>query len=87
MKRREVIEKGFNKVKQVVDRLLDDHGDEEQEFVRITRSLVIEIDISGGCEVQLYALRDGADMDGCTSGIWDTDSIYEDIRYLLNCWV
>lgn len=87
MTRQEIVEKGFEKAKKVIDRIIDIHGDNMRENVRITRSLVLEINIVGGCDVQIYAIRDGVDMDGCTSGIWDVDGIYKDIKYLLNCWV
>lgn len=87
MTREEVVEKGYEKAKKVVDRMLDGHGENEQEFVKITRALTLEIDIVNGCEIQIYAIRDGADMDGCTNMLFDTEKIHDDIRYLLNCWV
>ena len=89
MTREEVVEKGYEKAKKVVDRMLDGHGENEQEFVKITRALTLEIDIVDGIEIQIYAVRDGADMDGCTNMFskYDTEKIYDDIRYLLNCWV
>ena len=96
MGRQDQIEKGYRKVKKVIQKMKESHSlDYTSERVKITNKLTMEVkcvrsefevrkeDIGTAYGFEVYAIKDGKDID-CAS---DHGNFDEDIRYLLNCYI
>ena len=96
MKREERIEKGYRKVKKVIKKMQKSHSlNYTCELVKISNKLTFEVkcqrkefevheeDIGSAYGFEIYAIKEGRDIDCVT----DHGNFDEDIKYLLNCYL
>jgi len=100
MSREQIISEGLRKTKDIIAKMLE-HNDslDEKRNVNITRTLCLEVvcdrasdddpfPVGTPLSLEVYAIKNGKDVDGVTIGSWASDNeMDDDITYLLNCYV